>query len=390
MLALLGACYAPAAYRACEISCATGVCPAGLTCGVDDQLCYAPGGSTCSEPQPDTAPSCVGTVGLVQTYCPPQPIAAEQVLATAGTASTDGGNCIDVIQQPNGPALCVFAVAKVVRMDAAMTFTGSRPVVFVATEDIIINATLDVSRGGAGYVPAAVPSGFTCLTGTAKPAQSTPVLSGGAGGGGGGFATAGGLGGQVINEQGTPAGPATKLPTIVRPGCPGGASGGNVAGAFQAPGGAPGGGVYLLAGSRITVNGQIHAFGDGGAGTNQANVGGGGGGSGGMIVLDAPMVTLAATAKVLAAGGGGGEGSASVQSNAGGRQSTQMPTEPAPGGTGTAGSDGGNGSGSINPATQNGAPADGVSGGGGGGGGAGYIKVFGLLTIGGVVAPPPT
>ena len=161
---------------------------------------------------------------------------------------------------------------------SSVTVSGSRPVAFVARDDIRIEGLLDVSatpgRPGAG-----------------QQATGPCVGEGVARGGGGGNATAGGVS-EVDAPQNGPgiiAGGAALSGTALVGGCGGG---GNLSGHG-------GGAVQLDSLTRITVaaSGRI---GVGGAGGYD----GGGGGSAGFVIIEAPQVEL--LGGIFANGGAGG------------------------------------------------------------------------------------
>jgi hypothetical protein len=388
VIAVLAACYSPASYRDCEISCAaSGVCPDGFTCDPTDGMCRSPGSDTCSDvPPPDEmVDTCVDLTLLGIKYCPPAPVAALRVLDLSGSFDTDGAGCSDVLLQADGQAVCVVAGTSV-RVAAEIQPKGTRPLLIVALDALIVERKIDVSQGGAGDVLESSTS-LRCEIGIAN--QGIAGTTGSGGGGGGGFAGPGGRGGAIIGGQPTAAGSQVATPVILRAGCPGGESGGDNDGIARAPGGRPGGGVYLAAGRQLRVGGDIHAFGGGGLGTTVPLVGGGGGASGGMIVLDAPMVAIGVGVALLAAGGGGGEGknTTAVMSQTGGTQNPATPGMPAPGGVGPGG-DGGSGSGGL-AVTMHGELAEVDQGAGGGGGGAGYILVFAKTLVNNGVSVPP-
>ena len=253
--------------------------------------------------------------------------------------------------------------------------TGSRPLVLVATGDLLITGTLDASSHIADRSTGAAADAASCTTGTLPMNGNT----GGGGGAGGTFTTLGGAGGQGAN-----AGPAGGIAggivaaTSLHGGCPGqaGAPGGNIA---AAPGHG-GGAVYLLAGASLTLAGTIAANGSAGS-SAQNRAGGGGGGSGGMIVLYATSITTNMTSKLIADGGGGASGADGAQGNDGSDPLLADVITPAPGGAAGFGGAGGNGY-ANGTAAQPGldAPSGTSRGGGGGGGGAGYIRANVAIT----------
>jgi len=284
---------------------------------------------------------------------------------------------------------CVIA-ATTLMINATLRATGTKPLVLLASDSIIVSQLIDVGSHrlptefiGAGADP------VTCLAG-ALPGTS-------AGGAGGSFAGTGGGGGAGGDggSGGLPAS-ATAPITTFRGGCRG--QDGN--GPGKGVGGHGGGAVYLIAGNRISITGPgINAAGEGGTGgvvVGNAMSGGGGGGAGGMIGLDAPTIT--GTGLILANGGGGGQGSGTVVPGATGSDPTGI--NAASGGTANSGGsgcggDGGNGSSGIAGGSgtsggmfQCGAPGGG--GGGGGGGAAGIIKAPATANLGTQLSPAVT
>lgn len=275
---------------------------------------------------------------------------------------------------------------------------GSRPLMVISWDDIVINGAIDVSSEANGITP---DDAVTDIKGAgANPAACSNVAvaaqqgvsheEGGSGGGGGGFGSVGGRGGigNVGNQNslgGAGGLPVTPSPTL-RGGCPGAAGGqGNGTG----PGmGAPGGGaVYLVARTSLTVNARINAGGQGGHRAEGGRSAGGGGGSGGLVGLEAPSIALQAMA-ILAAngGGGGGGGNNSATDSQSGETGRASSTVAAAGGVGESGGPadppgfGGDGGflGDDTAVTKLG--FSGGRGGGGGGGGVGFIVVSASVT----------
>jgi hypothetical protein len=275
----------------------------------------------------------------------------------------------------NQPNSCII-VASMITVMATTTFSasGSRPLVLVASDTIIIDGTLDVASHVSGTTgPASDPS-LSC------PTTATPVST--AGGAGGSFLSMGGDGGSVGGGNGGKAGGAVAAPVVLRGGCPG-----QQGGSFGGGNGGHGGGVvYLVAGAQIRIGGTIDASGAGAGGAmNKSQSGGGGAGSGGMIVLWAPAIS--ATGTLIANGGGGGSGDNMMGADG---SDPIVPSVPAPGGVrdslDTFGN-GGSGSVLMNSGTS-GNGNGGAGGAGGGGGGAGYIRANQPLTgMGAAISP---
>lgn len=320
----------------------------------------------------DAAPTaCYGSgIGLVRV-CPPAPIAPSVTLG--GSIDTTGDTRCLLQAQVGGPELCVIA-GEMVSVSAALSVTGSRPLVLVGTKKITVMGSIDASSGESKTGPGAQ---LTC--GTAG--NGTGTVSGAGGGAGASFAFAGGgaAPGGSINTTAHPPDPPISALTNVRGGCPGYSGGyasasGNTSVAL---GGAGGGAVYLIAGEEIAQTGTINASGSGGQG-GPTRGGGGGGGSGGVIVLDAP--TIAVSGYLIARGGGGGSGGSDTNPGFRGHEATDTVSDVKGGMMQTVGSGSGLGwpgcgaptgtTGGTNSAGTAGA------GGGGGGGACGFILVF--------------
>jgi hypothetical protein len=297
------------------------------------------------------------------------------------TFDTSGSSCTQVVTK-NNVALCVLAGTTVSLPNGTFSAIGTRPLVVVSTSTMVISGTIDVSSPRGGSVGAGVASAQCGSPGIGE------TDAGGAGGGAGGsFGGLGGNGGNGdTNNDGGPAGEgaggvalAKITPAMIRAGCPG-ANGGD-GNEPHGNGGLPGGAVYLIANTSITISGGVRASGGGGsAGRNRS--GGGGGGSGGFIGLDTPLVM--SSGAITANGGGGGEGGG-FEGGFDGADGTSNTTRAGGGWGNTNGGDGGFGSGGT---LNNGDPGDEASGGGGGGGGgAGYIYIKGQLSSSGIVSP---
>ena len=259
-------------------------------------------------------------------------------VVTSGSTGADGAFTATCT-----PLLCTVTVAlppsgvfnfTTVTVPASVTLRFARnaantPATILATGDVLVTGTVDVSGSQGGSFGGAVnpvddngglagPGGFDggsgakALLGASGGAGLGP---GGGGGGGqnrngssGGFATVGNPG-----NGGTPGGAvygtSALLPLI---GGSGGGGGGlnNLTSGGRAPGGGGGGGAILIASSgTITVSGVMRARGSmPGATDTLGNTSSGGGGSGGAIRLVATTVTGSGTFDVTNAGGGGGLG----------------------------------------------------------------------------------
>jgi hypothetical protein len=348
------------------------------------------------------AQSCfgVGLVNVCLATLPDHPVSLPRVSGTLDT--TQAANCDLVVAQQAGPSLCVI-VGTSVTVSGSLVAIGPRPLVLVATDTVTVigSGTLDVSSvGGTGARRGAGGNASECF-----PSSNGANDSGGAGGGGGGgFGTTGGQGGSGdLDDSNQPVGPAfggaggepQSSPIVLHGGCSGGAGGSantdprNRGG----PGGDGGGVVYLIAGNRIAIDGNVFASGAGGgvtSGTDGRLEGGGGGGSGGMIGLDAPMIQVAG--RVVANGGAGGGGGANVGGTPGGNGTTVQWNLRAAAGVGAQVLPTSAGNGAEGTAVGATANIDGVStnlGGGGGAGGLGLIFTYGTLSGGSMMSPAP-
>jgi hypothetical protein len=287
----------------------------------------------------------------------------------------------------NVPA-CVIAAESITFSANIVGGTGTKPLVFVATQTITVNGVLTVGSSRSFNFVGAGAEMPGCNAGT--------LPTGSSGGAGGSFAGSGG-GGAAVGTAGMAG--AVLTVTELRGGCAGQPGADAVAPIAPGAAGRGGGALYLIAETSIMVasNGAINASGSGGGGGGTgAGAGAGGGGSGGFIGLDSPSLMIAG--QVFANGGGGGEAS--------GAQSTGNPgsdalnaTTPAAGGSGGSnfGTDGGDGSlGSQLSGQAADASCTGTcttpTAGGGGGGGAGVVKRYRASSIsgGGTISPPAT
>jgi hypothetical protein len=345
---------------------------------------------------------CLGA-GLVRVCFAAPPTGNLNLPLGGALDTTASANCNLVVGQQAGPQLCVLAAANVT-VAGNFVAVGARPLVLFATD------TIAVTAGGAIDVSSA--SGIGARTGAGGNATECSRSdggqndSGGAGGGAGGsFGTAGGRGGTGDLNDNTPSGHGLGgspgnvqlTPTVLHGGCRGGSGGdGNGGGGSGGVGGEGGGAVYLIAGTRITIdlNGSVFASGAGGrvtAGSAGQEEGAGGGGSGGMIVFDAPSMQI--NGRVVANGGAGGGGGGNVGGTPGGNGSTMLWNQRAPAGIGDpAPPTGPAGNGAEGTATGQSSNVDGASsdlGGGGGGGGLGVVWTYGTLNGGSLMSPAP-
>jgi hypothetical protein len=288
-----------------------------------------------------------------------------------------------------GNNYCVV-VATTITIGGTLRATGTKPLVLIASDTITVTAGGLVDASSHRMRPAGTPekgAGADADAATCVPGAAATSTGGGAGGS---FAGKGGTGATGAGANtGTVGNTATLPVTTLRGGCPGSDGQGTTNSA-----GHGGGAVYLIAGTKIDIAGDINAGGEAGAGgtLGPSGGGGGGGGAGGMIGLDAPMITLTGT--LVANGGGGGEGGSGPINTAGNDGTDATMTSPAPGGKQGTGSGGDGGNGSAGPAAGPGAAgnpgtnaAGVVGGGGGGGGGAGIITAPAGTNFGNKASP---
>lgn len=297
-------------------------------------------------------------------------------------------------ETPGQPITTLHVTTLTVMSGATVEVRGDRPLVVVASGEILIEGVLDGSanRGRPG------PGGFTGGNGPQGGSdgenQSTFLDSGG---GGAGFGTAGAKGGDspcgmmCTSAIGGDAGGVYGDPpqTWLHGGSGGGRGASQCSG--DRVGGGGGGAIQLYSASSITVSvtGGIAVNGGGGAGGEPCPMtatAGSGGGSGGSIFLQAPIVT---TLGLLTANGGGGGGGANGSGDGSPGQDGQFSTSAAAGGPGAGmgGASGGAG-GVLGSAPTPG--NDAFQGNAGGGGGAvGRVSVHTRLnfTNGGVITP---
>jgi len=314
---------------------------------------------------------CYGT-GLVQVCFASVPtgsvtLGASLDTASAACATIAGGRGLD-----NAP--CVFA-ADTITVPGSTSATGSKPLILVATTSIMIDGTLDAASHNRVTLGAG--GNFSSCDG------GNPAVGDG-GGAGGSFGSFGGQGGTGSIGTGATTG-FLDTAAALRGGCQGSPGAGPGAG----DGGFGGGAVYLIAGTSISVAGDINASGGGGDnGSVTGPSGGCGGGAGGMIGLDAPRVDVFGD---IYANGGAGGGGATPTASGGNGSDPGSATVAAPGGVpgGTAGA---GGDGSLGATGGSSGEAAGTSGsGGGGGGGGGVIKLYHSTgTLAGNISPPPS
>ncbi len=330
-------------------------------------------------------PQCApGFVNLCGQQAP-----TEILIASNMTLDTDNDVRCRTVTQSGGPDICLLYFTEVeIEAGGTLFAHGSRPLALVATGEIRILGTVDVSSKrsriampGAGSHP--VSTSAMCST-TREPAGVVGP-NGGGGGAGGTFGTRGGNGATGDNDGqnlvgGLPGIALSELATL-RGGCNGqeGGLGRDAPGGLRGLGG---GAVYLSAAS-LQIHGAVVAGGSGG-GPAGLDDGGGGGGSGGAIVLESTSLTVSGL--LLATGGGAGQGADGGDIGFDGQDATTITAAMGgrnPQSTGFGGNGGTAGDGT--------AGATSVGGAGGGGGGTGFIILLGTATTtaGSMMMPPP-
>ena len=345
--------------------------PCALDCNVDE--------SRCNKLDPSNGLAAV----LDEAALDP-----DLMLIGAATIDTDAGTIVDT-SGPRFPPTAtlsafpigVFIVKANTLVAGDVTVVGSRAFAIVAAGTITLNGVVSVAANFDVSGPGAIVDNAECRGGSAATGSN-----GSPGGGGGGFGTVGGAGGNGGGEPGGLSGRIVGSIELVplRGGCSGGHPGGRGEDADPVasdPGGG-GGAIQVVSGTSIVIaaGGFVSANGAGGKGNtggitlfcfgNMPCGDGEGGGSGGGILLEAPVVTVAATGGIVA---NGGAGSCLLNAAAEGGQLSDVPAsgqtcggDTGNGGSGAAGSfAAGNGGNGLNDAPV----------GGGGGGGHGRIRV---------------
>ena len=372
----------------CTVSCPSGACPAGLTCG-SDGFCHKTPGERCdlTDASGDGAGGrdasfCYGS-GFVHVCLASAPQNTVSYVST--TVDTNDAACDILKLQDDSSKLCIY-VGATITFTGNVRITGPNPVVFLGASAVTVNAGSTVDVASHAATPSSSPAGVAsaiCGTNLGMNGQTDPNAGGGGGGAGGTLRTSGGDGGAGASGMSVSSGgaPGLQLPslTTVRAGCPGG-SGGNGAASSGGLGGKGGGAVYLMSGSIVRVFGQINASGAGG-GRPTATGGGGGGGTGGFIGLDAPTYEIMGSA-IFAVGGSGAAGAVTTMAGIVGNEATGPSS---PGSTSTTTTAGSGGAGGATGAGGNGTLAS-LGGGGGGGGSTGFIGIANLPAV----IPPST
>lgn len=364
----------------CTVTCPSGACPAGLTCG-SDGFCHKTPGESCGPIDAGgdgmggrDAAFCYGA-GFVRVCLPSAPQNAVSYVSTS--VDTNDAACDILKLQGDNSKLCIY-VGAAITFTGNVRITGPNPVVFLGASAVTVNAGSTVDVASHAAMPSSSPAGVAtaiCGTSLQMNGMSDSGSQGGGGAAGGSLLSTGGAGGPGTTGMSSYAGGITGpvIPTVatVRAGCPGG-DGGNAALSSSGLGGHGGGAVYLVSGSIVRVLGQINASGAGG-GTPAAGGGGGGGGTGGFIGLDAPTYEIAGAA-IFAVGGSGAAGATTTVAGTGGNEATGPSS---PGMTSTTGTGGAGGAGGASAGGVGGLGAS-LGGGGGGGGSTGFIGIANL------------
>lgn len=316
------------------------------------------------------------------------------------------------LAQGGAEAVLISVESLTIPAGTTLRAIGARPLVIASWSTISIDGVLDVGSSTADGRIGAGANPTICGVGRAQAGDDETTTGGGSGGGGGGaFGGNGGKGGpgDGLENPGGNGGQKTTIPTIVRGGCAGAASGkagpdSQVTAATGddtvTAGGAGGGAIQLSARVSISVGtaGRVRAGGAGGRGAIDGTAcGGGGGGSGGFIGFDAPAYGFTTNARIASNGGGGGT-SAEFQSPAaaggghggdGRDDATQAAGGTYPNSCALNGPPGAAGATLDGPNANQGTAS---CGGAGGGGAVGFIVVFGAFTppVDVVFSPPAT
>jgi hypothetical protein len=220
------------------------------------------------------------------------------VTASDGTVVHDGS--VSSLVTFGSISIRVFAAPTLTLQSVKVT--GTNPIAFVAATTIELDGLVDVSADGSNAGPGAAPPTSSANASTLMIVECNICAAQGAGGGGN--AIAGGIGGGGLVVAGSGAGsggsPETGFELV------GGGSGGTMIGEpspnpdVYYVGGAGGGAIQLVAGSKITLAGIVNAGGGGG----QSGFAGGGG-AGGLVIVETPVLSIGATGGIAANGGGG-------------------------------------------------------------------------------------
>ena len=378
-----GPCVLPAS---CELGVHT-TCSGSQTCPLG---CSPSGEARCAEMVPSNVERSYWSAGAQDV---------EVLASTSGPLVFDTSECNATFassdtatQNSGGGEVCVLMVNDLlVRSGGGLRVVGSRPLVIMATGDVILepNAYIDVSARGTTPGPGGGTAGGASDPNGGGPSGGlagvhVPSFDDG-GGGGGAFCGSGGPGGSGGTAPGGAPGAAIAHAMLMP--LAGGSGGGAGPGASfssgtnEASGGAGGGALQISSLRSIRIDGLVLAGGGGGrGGGNAASVNwgaGGGGGSGGAVLLEAPVILVdSANASITTSGGAGGGGAS--QSNPGGAGADGATTLGSAiggtaGGTQAGASGGASGGGSTLTGEAGASNANATGNGGGGGGGVGCV-----------------
>jgi hypothetical protein len=298
-------------------------------------------------------------------------------------SGTGVNNGIDYNVQ-NGVAVFRFSTLTI---SGAIKLRGPRPIAFVVTGALTINALIDVQGDcmtkNAGPGGSAGGNAHSNGSGTGGGNAGTGSHNNATGGGGGGFGASGGGGGNGMSITGPSGGTTYGNLGMTLVGGSGGAGGGGGAGGV----GGGGGGAFQIAANGTILFAATGGINAGGCGGKAGADGGGAGGSGGALLIEAPVVHLGTTA-ILAVNGGGGAGG---NTGAGDGTAGLLSASQAPGGAkvNNASADGGPGGASGMVVGNNGGNDDNAGGGGGAVGWMRFETLGGslLLDTGAVLSP---
>jgi hypothetical protein len=384
-------------------ACPASECMAGA-CGVGDSGLPD---SSVPDVRPDVMGTCasdcpLGCSAADPTRCAaliPSNVDASLFDATAPDVDVDADTSYDTddcdglvggtgatVTSTSGREVCVLPTGQLtVSAGSTLTLRGARPLVILASGDVVIEGVVDASGDGTTPGPGGAPprmgpgAGGDGVTG----ADGTDDFSAG---GGGGFCGAGGVGGASLPSPGGTAGATMMVGLEPLLGGSGGGQGGGRPDTLQGVGGAGGGALQISARGSIRGAGFIRAGGGGGGGgrpgADRYEAGaGGGGGSGGGVLLEAADVQLSAIRSINVGGGGGGGGNNSLTGAMDGENggSAERAAGSPSGGLLFAG-DGGDGAGGSSMDGGDGEDTEAHGGGGGGGAGCVVLKTPAVAT----------
>ncbi len=314
--------------------------------------------------------------GALFMGCPTAPTG--QLTIQANIDTDNDPNCVKIGQGAAAPIACMIAADSIVVPTGHHFVSGGNVLVLVAATTIDVQGTLDASGSPTttpvtGSVCNSVSSGSVAASGTAG------------GGGGGAFGDTSGTGGAggTVNAQGGNGASGISSIIVVRAGCPGAPGGALDPFGTTSLGGIPGGAIYMIAGTSVTVEASGVVLADGGGGGGAlANEGGGGGASGGLIGFDSLVVDIEGTVSAVGGGGGGGGGDNSGD-NGGNAMGMPHGVGSIPGGNGGDGED-------DFTSPGDGVTATGMGGGGGAGGSFGVVWIHSPAASLGAATIDPT